>query len=148
MLRKANNFVVLFSILCVLASCSGNIFTFSSDANNENSIWQSFVDKLPNNLKPYKSDIVQGNYITIEMVSKLQKGQSKIQVLENLGTPLLVDPFRNDRWDYIFYVYRGNGLTESRSFTIEFLENSLSNWFGDPIDKESGQYILPSRSSR
>ena len=111
-------------------------------------MWESFVKKLPSNFKPYKADIVQGNYVTSEMVSRLKKGQSKMQVLENLGTPLLVDPFRDNRWDYIFYVYRGNGSTESRSFTIVFLDNSLSNWFGDPIDKESGQYILPSRSSK
>ena len=148
MLRKAQNFVLLFSILCILASCSGKIFTFSSDTNNDSNLWDSFVKKLPNNFKPYKADIVQGNYVTSEMVSRLKKGQSKMQVLENLGTPLLVDPFRNNRWDYIFYVYRGNGSTESRSFSIVFLENSLSNWFGDPIDEESGQYILPSRSSR
>ena len=49
-------------------------------------------------LKPYKIDIQQGNYVTQDMIAKLQPGMSRSQVRFALGTPLIVDPFRTDDW--------------------------------------------------
>jgi outer membrane protein assembly factor BamE len=50
-------------------------------------------------LTPYKMDIQQGNVVTQAMVARLERGMSRSQVRFTLGTPLVVDPFRADRWD-------------------------------------------------
>ena len=52
-------------------------------------LFDRFAERLPAKLKPYKVDIVQGNYVTNSMVSNLSKGQSRDQVRAILGTPLI-----------------------------------------------------------
>lgn len=59
-------------------------------------------------LSPYKLDIRQGNYETIEAVSKVQVGMTKEQVRQHLGTPLLTDVFHQNRWDYVYRFYPRN----------------------------------------
>ena len=48
----------------------------------------------------YKIDIQQGNVIEQEMLDKLQPGMDKDQVQFIMGTPVIVDPFHKDRWEY------------------------------------------------
>ncbi len=50
----------------------------------------------------YRIDIQQGNNITWSIVNKLEAGMSKKQVLYIMGTPLLIDIFHKNRWDYIY----------------------------------------------
>ncbi|OUV02534.1 MAG: hypothetical protein CBC42_07120 [Betaproteobacteria bacterium TMED82] len=138
---------VLYFCVVFITGCSGNLLSKFQETTQSN-IWENFTEKLPRAIKPYRIDIVQGNYITRDMVKKLEKGHSKNRVVEVLGTPLINDPFRENRWDYVFYVFRGNGEKESRVFTVEFVNDSLSNWDGDPIDEDVGQYLLPSRTLR
>lgn len=84
-------------------------------------------------LTPYKIDIQQGNYVTQEMVSKLRPGMTRAQVRFILGTPLVVDPFRDDRWDYV-YLYRKRGeLVEHRRFAVIFKDDKLVRIEGDVV---------------
>ena len=53
-------------------------------------------------VSPYRMEIQQGNFLTQDVVSQLKPGMTKDQVRFLLGTPLLVDPFHTDRWDYVF----------------------------------------------
>ncbi len=70
----------------------------------------------------YKIDVQQGNVITEEMLDKLKPGMTKAQVLFVLGSPLIVDTFRDNRWDYV-YIFREKGkLVEQKRLTI-FFEN-------------------------
>jgi outer membrane protein assembly factor BamE len=82
-------------------------------------------------LKPYKIDIQQGNYVTQDMVAKLKPGMTRSQVRFALGTPLIVDPFRNDRWDYFYMMYKAGELTEQRVVTVVFSGNELLRIEGD-----------------
>ncbi len=50
----------------------------------------------------YKLDVQQGNVVTQESVAKLKKGMTKSEVRGVLGTPLLMDAFHGNRWDYYF----------------------------------------------
>jgi|GEM_PF-782767 len=50
----------------------------------------------------YKIPIQQGNLITQEMVNELRPGMTKQQVRYLLGTPLLIDTFQEDRWEYLY----------------------------------------------
>lgn len=103
---------------------------------------------LPYWLSPYIPDIGQGNYVSESMVSQLQEGMPREQVRSILGTPLLVDPFRSDRWDYVFDIRRGDGTMQRRRFTVVFVNDRLDSWGGDPLPKDGGEGVLPSRPAR
>jgi outer membrane protein assembly factor BamE len=82
-------------------------------------------------LKPYKIDIQQGNFVTQEMLDKLKPGMTRSQVRFALGTPLIVDPFRNDRWDYFYMMHKAGELTEQRVVTAIFRGDELLRIEGD-----------------
>src|SRR5215475_3026894 len=63
-------------------------------------------------LTPYRMDVQQGNVVTQEMVEKLKPGMTPSQVRFILGTPLVVDAFHKDRWDYVYRFTRGGNLQE------------------------------------
>jgi outer membrane protein assembly factor BamE len=109
---------------------------------------KSVTESPPNWLTPYRTDIGQGNYISQPMAERLQKGMSRDQVRAVLGTPLLVDPFRANRWDYVFEIRRGDGSRERRRFWVLFENDVLASWDGDPLPAEGGEDILPTRPAR
>jgi len=75
----------------------------------------------------YKIDVQQGNVVTEEMVEKLKPGMTKSQVLFVLGSPLIIDAFRDNRWDYV-YLFREKGeLIEQKRLTIYFENDTLVN---------------------
>ena len=68
----------------------------------------------------YRMDIQQGNYLTQEELSQLRPGMSQSQVQDILGTPLLADDFRQNRWDYVFYLKEGSAQPKRSGITIFF----------------------------
>jgi len=50
----------------------------------------------------YKLDIPQGNILEKEKMDQIKLGMTKRQVRYVLGTPLLIDSFNQDRWDYYY----------------------------------------------
>jgi outer membrane protein assembly factor BamE len=81
----------------------------------------------------YMLDINQGNYLSQDMVDKLKVGQTKAQVRQQLGTPLVVSVFRENRWDYIYEFTRQGVVREHRSFTVYFVDDKLARWEGDEM---------------
>jgi outer membrane protein assembly factor BamE len=81
----------------------------------------------------YKLDINQGNYLSQDMVDKLRVGQTTAQVRQLLGSPLLVSPFRENRWDYVYEFTRQGRLVEHRTFTVYFVDGKLARWEGDEL---------------
>ena len=80
----------------------------------------------------YKVDIQQGNVIEQDMINKLKPGMDKNQVKFIMGTPVIVDPFHNDRWEYIFTMQKGGGVREQRHITLHFDEDEkLTRVSGD-----------------
>ncbi len=75
---------------------------------------------------PYRIDVRQGNYVDQEMVAQLREGMTRDQVRYVLGSPLLVDTFRNDRWDYVYRFSPGKGEPEQRSLSVYFENDVLS----------------------
>lgn len=71
----------------------------------------------------YRIDIQQGNDINQDMINKLKPGMNKNQVSFIMGTPLLIDTFHPNRWDYIYSFHPGNGQREQRRVTLFFDEN-------------------------
>ena len=72
----------------------------------------------------YKMEIQQGNYITDAELTAVKPGMSAQQVQDILGTPLLVDDFHKDRWDYVFYQRTPAGQAKRSGVTI-FFQNGV-----------------------
>lgn len=88
-------------------------------------------------LSAHKIDIQQGNYVTQDMVDKLKPGMSKSQVRFALGTPLVVDPFRNDRWDYIYVLQKQGRVIEQRRIVVLFNDDKLVRIEGDVVSAQA-----------
>jgi outer membrane protein assembly factor BamE len=87
---------------------------------------------------PYRPTIQQGNFVSQEMLSQLKAGQTRDQVKFILGTPLLTDAFHGDRWDYPFYLARGNGELTTSRVSVFFKDNKVDHFDGAnlPTEKE------------
>ena len=79
----------------------------------------------------HKIDIQQGNVIDQEMLNKLQPGMDKKQGKFIMGTPVLVDPFHNERWEYIYSFQEGGKVREQRHITLHFEGGKLAHISGD-----------------
>jgi outer membrane protein assembly factor BamE len=78
---------------------------------------------VPRIVNEYKIDVQQGNVLTQDMVAQLKPGLSKDQVRFVLGTPVLMDMFHANRWDYVYRMQKGNGTIEMRQFSAFFDAN-------------------------
>ena len=79
----------------------------------------------------YRLDIQQGNVIDQEMIDKLKPGMEKEKVKFIMGTPLVRDPFHNNRWDYIYSMEPGGGERKQRRVTLYFRGDRLAYIDGD-----------------
>ena len=85
-------------------------------------------------IKPYRMEIQQGNFVSQEMVSQLKLGMSKDQVRFVLGTPLILDSFHAERWDYVFWRQRANSRDlEQRKIAVFFEDGKLKRIEGDVV---------------
>jgi outer membrane protein assembly factor BamE len=87
-------------------------------------------------LEPYKVDVVQGNVVTQEIMAQIQPGLGRMQVREILGTPLLVDPFHQDRWDYVFTIRRQGVPDQKRRVTVFFKGDDVERFESEPLPSE------------
>lgn len=75
-------------------------------------------------ITPYKIEIRQGNLITADMREKIRVGMTPPQVRAALGTPLLIDPFHPNRWDYQYRYEQEGKLVRQQRLTLYF-DNEL-----------------------
>ena len=83
-------------------------------------------------IRPYQPDIQQGNILNNSDLKEIRYGMSKQEVLFILGTPMVIDPFNESRWDY-FYSKTDprKKQTEKRIVTAVFDGDSLIDLRGD-----------------
>ena len=79
----------------------------------------------------YKISIPQGNIITQEMVDQLRPGMTKRQVIFVMGTPLVRDPYHQDRWDYVYNFQPGGGERGQERISVLFENDQLVSLSGD-----------------
>jgi outer membrane protein assembly factor BamE len=89
--------------------------------------WSNPIDRI----SPHRIEIQQGNAITQDMLDKLKPGMTPSQVRFILGTPLVVDPFHKNRWDYVYRLVRGGKVAEQRRITVIFEDDKLKALEGD-----------------
>ncbi|PLY16834.1 MAG: cell envelope protein SmpA [Sedimenticola sp.] len=86
------------------------------------------LDKMP---FIYRPDIQQGNMVDQKMVDKLQLGMTKSQVRYVMGTPMLVDAFHQERWDYLYSMKQGSAEREQLRVALFFEDDRLTTIDGD-----------------
>ena len=91
--------------------------------------WSNPIDRI----SPHRIDIQQGNVLSQDMLDKLKPGMTPSQVRFILGTPLVVDPFHKDRWDYVYRLERGGKVLEHRRVTVIFENDRLKGLEGDVV---------------
>ncbi len=91
----------------------------------------------------YKLDVQQGNVIEQEMLDRLKPGMEKNQVKFIMGTPVIVDPFHNNRWEYIFSFQKSGGVREQRHITLHFDEDKqkLTHITGDIVTADGSRDV-------
>jgi outer membrane protein assembly factor BamE len=118
-MRFSNHFLGLMlatSSAGYLAGCGSNPF-----------------ERAVDHVSAYKIDIQQGNAINQDMLARLKPGMTPSQVRFVLGTPMLVDPFHGNRWDYVYRLEKGGRLIEHRRVTVVFENDKLKGIEGDVV---------------
>ena len=97
---------------------------------------------------PYRVDIQQGNFVSREMVAqvrenmKSKEGMTPEQVRFVMGTPLVMDIFHQDRWDYVFRLEKNNGDVILSDVTVFFENNRLKRLEGGDLPNEKDYLAL------
>ncbi len=79
----------------------------------------------------YKLAIEQGNVIEQSDVDKLELGMTRKQVRYVMGTPLALDTFDQDRWDYYYSRRDSSGQTKQAKVVITFKGDQVIGIEGD-----------------
>lgn len=81
----------------------------------------------------YRIDIPQGNYLDKKRVEKLQLGMTKEQVKFVLGSPVVINSFEKNTWNYIYRFKSGRSdkFNIEKRFTVVFEDEKLAKAYGD-----------------
>ncbi len=75
----------------------------------------------------YRVPIQQGNFLEAKDLDQVAVGMTQAQVRYVLGTPMVIDPFTKDRWDYVYYLKVGRmRAPEQRQFVVYFVNGAVS----------------------
>jgi outer membrane protein assembly factor BamE len=94
----------------------------------------------------HKIDVQQGNVVTQDQVKQLKNGMSRSQVQFIMGTPLVVDTFHQQRWDYVYYFKPGYGSATEQRVTLLFNNDSLTSVIGT-VHPEAGVIVAGESST-
>ena len=99
-------------------------------------------------IKPYQPNVQQGNIINNSDLREIRYGMNKQEVLYILGTPMVIDPFNEQRWDY-FYSNRNprKKQTDQRLITAVFDGDKLVELKGD-VDLTNVENLEPSTEDK
>lgn len=84
----------------------------------------------------FRYDVPQGNYLDKKSINKLQVGMTKEQVKFILGSPVIVDTFDNDTWNYVYRLKSGKSKKFDRQRKL------VINFENDKVVSASGDYKL------
>lgn len=80
----------------------------------------------------YQAAMSQGNLLDQEDIDQVEVGMTRGQIRFLLGTPMIDDPFHDDRWDYIYYLRIGKEkATFKRWISIIFDDETVIEVISD-----------------
>jgi len=81
----------------------------------------------------YRMDIQQGNLLDPEQVDQVEVGMTRSQVRFLLGTPMVIDTFDPDRWDYVYSLRRGHSRKVARRHLVVWFDGDTVARIEQPI---------------
>jgi outer membrane protein assembly factor BamE len=78
-------------------------------------------------------DIQQGNLLDVEQVEQLEVGMTRSQVRFLLGTPMVIDSFDANRWDYVYSLRRGHSRQVTRRHLIVWFDGDNVARIEEPL---------------
>ena len=81
----------------------------------------------------YRMDVQQGNLLDVEQVEQVEVGMTRSQVRFLLGTPMVIDSFDADRWDYIYSLRRGHERQVTRRHLVVWFDGDKVTRIEEPI---------------
>ena len=81
----------------------------------------------------YRMDIQQGNLLDAEQVDQVEVGMTRSQVRYLLGTPMVIDSFDRDRWDYIYSYQRGHSRQIEKRHLVIWFDGDKVTRIEEPI---------------
>ncbi len=81
----------------------------------------------------YRMDIQQGNLLDAEQVEQVEVGMTRSQVRFLLGTPMVIDSFNADRWDYVYTLRRGHSRKVSKHHLVVWFEGDTVARVEEPL---------------
>ncbi len=80
----------------------------------------------------YQAALSQGNLLEQEDVDQVTLGMTRGQIRFLLGTPMIDDPFHENRWDYVYYLRVGRDKAIfKRWISIYFVNDNVSEVISD-----------------
>lgn len=129
-LRSVPTSPVLIALMCgacmALTAC-GSVGTTSTVGSVNPVNW----------VTPFKTDVIQGNFVSKEQTDALAVGMSRSQTKDVLGTPLLASLFHEARWDYVFTFKRQGAAPQAYKYTVFFEGDRLIRFEGDVMPSEA-----------
>ena len=104
---------------CIITACAISITACSS--------W------LPD---AHRLDLQQGNTIKLEQLESIEIGMTKTEVRKIMGSPMLSDPFHDQRWDYIYRFIPSKGFERKSLLTLYFENDEL-------VRIDDSEYVEP-----
>jgi outer membrane protein assembly factor BamE len=81
----------------------------------------------------YRMDIQQGNLLDAEQVDQIEVGMTRSQVRFLLGTPMVIDSFNAERWDYVYTLRRGHSRKITKRHLVVWFEGDTVARVEEPI---------------
>lgn len=73
----------------------------------------------------YEVEVQQGNKLEPQDIEAVELGMTRSQVRYLLGTPVVNNLFRDNRWDYVYYFKGGRGRGIERRWMIVWFEDDV-----------------------
>ncbi|MBX3703041.1 MAG: outer membrane protein assembly factor BamE [Steroidobacteraceae bacterium] len=81
----------------------------------------------------YRMDVQQGNLLDAEQVEQVEVGMTRSQVRFLLGTPMVIDSFDAERWDYVYSLRRGHSREVTRRHLVVWFEGDKVTRIEEPL---------------
>lgn len=75
----------------------------------------------------YRVEVQQGNIVSEERLALVKPGMEQQQVRFVLGSPLIVDAFHPERWEYFYSLQKEGELQVTYRLTLRFENGKLAN---------------------
>ena len=95
----------------------------------------------------YHQPIQQGSVLEQDDIDQLKPGMTKRQVSLIIGSPAVISPFRQNRWEYVFTFRNQDDEIERKNFTVYFENGTLARTEGDYQPGGSGENSAGSGSA-